>query len=53
MIGAHDCCLTETEREADRQAHLGRVAILHVDLGRWGTRVTLRVLQFLGIFARA
>jgi len=53
MIGAYDCCLTDTEQEHDRNAHGARVALLRVDLGRWGTRVTLRVLQFLGIFARA
>lgn len=53
MLDSCDCCLTETEREADLQAHLGRVAILGVDLGRWGTRAMLWTLQFFGIFARA
>lgn len=53
MIGAWDCCLTETEREHDRNAHRARVAILGVNLGRRGTRVTLRLTQLLGLFPRA
>jgi hypothetical protein len=52
MLGKFNCCLTDAE-EADRQAHLSRVAILHVNLGRRGTRALLRFLQTLGIFARA
>jgi hypothetical protein len=52
--------LTDTEREANRNAYAGRVAILKdqastlkANLGRRGTRMVLRVLQFSGIFPRA